>query len=49
MMSYANKMDELEGIYNKYEGNIHAIINNEMLSNDDFNYIVELKEFYNGK
>lgn len=37
----------VENIYNKYNGNIHYIINNIKLTSDDFDYLMDLKAHYN--
>ena len=47
-MSISNRMDYLEDVYNAHEGNIHYIMNHYDLDGDDFDFLVELKEFRNG-
>ena len=46
-MSISNRMDSIEIIYDKHEGDIHYLMNNYDLSNDDFDFIMELKAYKN--
>ena len=46
-MTIFNTMNRLEKIYQDNEGDIHKIINNYMLTQEEFEYVVELKGFYN--
>ena len=46
-MSISNRMDWLEETYNYHNGNIHHIMNNYDLDGDDFDFLIELKEFNN--
>ena len=47
-MSISNRMDYLENTYDYYQGDIHYMINNMDLDGDDFNFLIELKEYRSG-
>ncbi len=41
------RMDYMNDLYESHEGNIHYIMNNFDLDGDDFDYLMELKEYRN--
>ena len=46
-MTIAPRMNSIEIIYDKHEGDIHYLMNHYDLSNDDFDFIMELKAYKN--
>ena len=46
-MSLSTRMDYMTDLYDAYEGNIHYIMNNYDLDGDDFDFLMELKEYNN--
>ena len=46
-MSFSNRMDYLEDVYDAHEGKIHTILNSYDLDRDDFDYLMELKAYRN--
>ncbi len=46
-MGLATRMDYMNDLYEAHEGNIHYIMNNFDLDGDDFDYLMELKEYRN--
>lgn len=44
---FSSKMDYVESLYDAHEGNIHYIMNNYDLDNDDWEYLMDLKEYRN--
>ncbi len=46
-MGLATRMDYMNDLYDSHEGNIHYIMNHYDLDGDDFNYLVDLKEYRN--
>lgn len=46
-MTIFNRHEYIENLYEAHEGNIHYIMNNFDLDGDDFDLLVELKEFKN--
>ena len=46
-MSISNRMDWLVDTYQFHDGDIHHIMNNYDLDGDDFDFLMELKEYYN--
>ncbi len=45
---FSSRMDSIEILYNKHEGDIHYIMNQYDMSGDDFDYLMDLKEYNNG-
>ena len=46
-MSISNRMDYLEQVYEAHNGKIHKIMNSYDLDGEDFDYLIELKSYYN--
>ena len=46
-MKLANRMDSIEILYDKHEGDLHYIMNHYDLNGDDFDYLMDLKAFKN--
>ncbi len=46
-MSISNRMDYITDLYEAHEGNIHYIMNHFDLDGDDFDFLMELKEYRN--
>ena len=46
-MSLSTRMDYMTDLYDCHEGNIHYIMNNYDLDGDDFDFLIELKEYNN--
>lgn len=48
MVTIFNKMAEIDDIYQQNEGNLHYILNNYEITDEDFEYLTNLKEYNNG-
>ena len=46
-MSISPRMNTIEMLYDKHCGDIHYLMNQYDLSDEDFDFIMELKEFKN--